>query len=357
MDWDNVIADETKILTVHYTPGRSQNIRGIVVHHNSGNLSIQDCYDVWQTREASAHYQVDISGRIGQLVHDRDTAWHAGKANSWTIGVEHANNQFGPWTISDETLEAGAHLVAALCKYYDLGRPEWMSNVFPHSYFMATDCPGEIGGFQNEAYMSRAQAWYDAMMNGTDAGDAPTDTDNNTQGEQSSVPSDFGSTNFDGGTYIVNVDTLNVRNQPSLSGAVVAQYRRGDIVNLDNWYTVADGYVWSRYTGYSGNTCYIAVGLPTGTADANDYLIKQSSSVNDSVPAGTYTCQVNALNVRDSASISSNVVAQYDYGDTVNLDGWSTVADGWVWGRYTGYSGYLRYVAVRSTDGSQVYLA
>ena len=167
MDWNNVVADETKLLSVHYTPGRSQNIRG---------LSIQDCYNVWQSREASAHYQVDINGRIGQLVNDGDTAWHAGSANSWSIGIEHANNQFGPWTISDATLEAGAHLVAALCKYYGLGRPEWMGNVYPHSYFMATACPGEIAGSQNAAYMSRAQEWYDAMVNGTDAGKELTKT-------------------------------------------------------------------------------------------------------------------------------------------------------------------------------------
>ena len=165
MDWDNVIADETMLLSVHYTPGRSQRLSGIVLHHNAGNLSIQDCYNVWQNREASAHYQVDINGRIGQLVNDYDTAWHAGNANPWSIGIEHANNQFGPWTISDATLEAGAHLVAALCKYYGFGRPEWLVNVYPHSYFMATACPGEIAGSQNAQYMERAQYWYDQMTN------------------------------------------------------------------------------------------------------------------------------------------------------------------------------------------------
>lgn len=177
MNWDTIEADVNMILDRHYTPGRTQKLRGIVLHHNAGNLSIQDCYNVWQSREASAHYQVDINGRIGQLVNDDDTAWHAGNANPWSIGIEHANNQFGPWTISDATLEAGAHLVAALCKYYGFGRPEWMVNVFPHSYFMATACPGEIAGSQNAAYMSRAQEWYDAMVNDTDAGDAPTGTD------------------------------------------------------------------------------------------------------------------------------------------------------------------------------------
>lgn len=172
MDWNNLIADKTMILSTHYTPGRSDNIRGIALHHNAGNLSIEDCYNVWQSREASAHYQVQGNGLIGQLVNDGDTAWHAGNANPWTIGIEHANNNFGPWTISDATLESGAHLVAAICKYYGLGRPEWLVNVFPHSYFMATACPGEIAGSQNAAYMQRAQQWYDAMVSGT----TPTDT-------------------------------------------------------------------------------------------------------------------------------------------------------------------------------------
>lgn len=171
MDWYNVVADKEMILGVHYTPGRSQAIRGIVLHHNAGDLTVEGCYSVWQTREASAHYQVQSDGLVGQLVNDWDTAWHAGDANPWSIGIEHANNSFGPWTISDACLESGAHLVAALCRLYGLGRPEWGVNVFPHSSFMATACPGEIAGSQNAAYMSRAQQWYDAMVAGTDAGE------------------------------------------------------------------------------------------------------------------------------------------------------------------------------------------
>lgn len=163
MDWDNVVADQEMILPVHFTSGRTANIDKIVLHHNAGNLSIEDCYNVWCNREASAHYQVDGNGRIGQLVNDWDTAWHAGNANPSSIGIEHANDNFDPWTISQATLESGAHLVAALCKMYGLGEPQWCVNVFPHSYFMATSCPGEIAGSQNEQYMNRAREWYAAM--------------------------------------------------------------------------------------------------------------------------------------------------------------------------------------------------
>jgi len=168
--WINVIADEDRILDKHFTPGRAgKPIRMIALHHNAGNLSIEQCYNVWQTREASAHYQVDINGRIGQLVNDVDTAWAVGDqaANEQSISIEHADARFAPdWTISDPTLDNGAHLVAALCVVYNLGRPQWMGNVFPHSYFSQTSCPGALAGSQNGAYMQRAQEWYDAMVNG-----------------------------------------------------------------------------------------------------------------------------------------------------------------------------------------------
>ena len=111
---------------------------------------------------------MEEDGTIGQLVHDSDTAWHCVGQNYRSIGIEHANDAFGPWTVSEATLDAGAHLVAALCLYYGLGRPAWGANVFCHRDFNATACPGELGpgGSQHDAYMARAQAWYDAMAGG-----------------------------------------------------------------------------------------------------------------------------------------------------------------------------------------------
>lgn len=173
MDWTNVKADKEAILDTHYTQGRNgHSIDKIVVHHNAGNLSIEDCYHVWESREASAHYQVQSDGRVGQLVWDTDTAWHCGdfEQNCRSIGIEHADESSNPWHISDACLDAGAHLVAALCRYYKLGRPEWGRNLFGHSDFAPTECPGSLreGQPQHDAYVARAQAWYDAMEAGRD---------------------------------------------------------------------------------------------------------------------------------------------------------------------------------------------
>lgn len=166
-NWYTLEADIDLILNKHFTPGRNgYKVEMVILHHNAGNLSLEDCYNVWQTREASAHYQIDINGRVGQIVWDRDTAWHAGdkEANMTSIGIEHANNHANPWTISEACLDAGAHLVAAICVNFELGEPEWLVNVFPHSYFAPTACPGEIAGSQNAEYMARAKKYYREMM-------------------------------------------------------------------------------------------------------------------------------------------------------------------------------------------------
>lgn len=167
MNWNTLDADVNKIMNIHFSKGRSgKKVNKVVVHYNAGDLSIDGCHSVWQTREASAHYQVESGGRIGQLVWDSDTAWHVSNwdANCTSIGIEHANKADG--TITEACLDAGAHLVAAICKYFGLGRPQWLVNVFPHKYFAATSCPGQIYGSQKDAYIQRAQKWYD-QMNGT----------------------------------------------------------------------------------------------------------------------------------------------------------------------------------------------
>ena len=263
--WENLEADEDLILSTHMTRGRQGcKVDKIVLHHNGGNLTGKDCWNVWQTREASAHYQVAADGRITQLVWDTDTAWHAGdwNANLTSIGVEHADISTDPWSISEATLDNGAHLVAALCKHYGLGRPQWGVNVFPHSHFSATACPASIAGAQNADYMARTQAWYDRMTGAT----APTPTAQPTQSATASSAA-----NVLQGTYRVAVDGLNVRDRPSVSGNVVATYSNGQTVNLDHWCTVADGYIWGRYTAYSGAVRYVAL----APADKSSwYLVK-----------------------------------------------------------------------------------
>lgn len=77
-----------------------------------------------------------------------------------------------------------------------------------------------------------------------------------------------------GGKYRCTVNELRVRSAPGLNGSIVATYNKGDTVNLDDWYTSKDGYIWGRYTAYSGKVRYVAVGRATGKPESDDYLVK-----------------------------------------------------------------------------------
>jgi len=180
--WSALEPDLYALVGAHrYTKGRSRPIDRVVIHHNAANnWTSEQVRDLWNTsREASAHYQVESNGVIGQLVNDSDTAWHAANAdiNARSIGIEHANISGPPrWQISDKTVEEGAHLVAALCVGYKLGPPVWGRNVFGHSTYASTSCPHQLnpGGEDHARYMQRAQYWYDQMTKNPAPTPAPT---------------------------------------------------------------------------------------------------------------------------------------------------------------------------------------
>lgn len=67
---------------------------------------------------------------------------------------------------------------------------------------------------------------------------------------------------------------------------------------------------------------------------------------------GTYKCTVDKLYVHSRPTSSQETrVASYSKGQTVVLDDKYTIAEGYVWGQYTAYSGKKRYVAVGKHTG------
>lgn len=183
--WENLEPDQYRLMNKHFTPGRGgRKIRYIVRHHTAGILTTDQVWNVWQSRQASAHYIVEPSGRIGQLVNDWDTAWANGNAtaNAESITIEHSNNggAGADWPISDATIEEGAHLAAALCHGYGLGRPQFGKTIRDHREWSQTSCPHHLanGGKYHARYMQRAQFWYDQMSNPNPApSPAPTPKD------------------------------------------------------------------------------------------------------------------------------------------------------------------------------------
>lgn len=170
-NWKTLTADVVKLMNKNFTTGRGgKKIEYVVLHHNAGVLTVDQIWQVWQSRPASAHYQVQSDGVIGQLVWDDDTAHHAANwdINQRSIGVEISNLAGGPgWPISAKALEEGAHLVAAICLNKKLGRPQPGKNIRYHREFTGTSCPHHLapGGKYHDSFIARAQHWY-AVMNG-----------------------------------------------------------------------------------------------------------------------------------------------------------------------------------------------
>lgn len=169
----NLESDEVRLMNKHFTQGRNgQRVQCVVIHHNAGVLSIKQIWDVWQTRAASAHFQTESAGRIGQLVWDANTAWHA--ANAWinqtSIGIE-VSNSGGPaqdWPITDTAVVQAARLAAAVCWHFKLGRPVAGKNVRWHREFTGTSCPYHLapGGKYHRRFMDEAHRFYDLMAAG-----------------------------------------------------------------------------------------------------------------------------------------------------------------------------------------------
>lgn len=161
--------DEVRLMNKHFTPGRGgAKIEFIVRHHLAGVGTTKDVWNWWQTRQASAHYVIEPSTRVGQLVWDRDTAWASLDANSRSIAIEHSNSAGAAqdYPIAAEVIISGARWAAALCLFYGLGRPQFGKNIRDHREFGATSCPHHLanGGKYHDKWMDEARRFYDVLL-------------------------------------------------------------------------------------------------------------------------------------------------------------------------------------------------
>ncbi|CAK1245520.1 N-acetylmuramoyl-L-alanine amidase CwlA (CwlA) [Fructobacillus tropaeoli] len=132
----------------HYTEGRSASINKIVIHHMA-TTDYDSVPGIWNSRQASAHYGIGQDGQIRAYVDEDNTAWHAGdwNTNLTSIGIEHANVNLAPnYDIAQATIESSAKLVADIANRYGFGQVVPYKNLFPHSQFTSTACPGQLTG-------------------------------------------------------------------------------------------------------------------------------------------------------------------------------------------------------------------
>lgn len=137
----------------NFTPGVYDKTE-IVLHWAVGRMAMMDGMAAYANdRSSTPHFMVDgeHSDKIHQYVDVRGRAWHAGNANSKSVGIETA----GGWEVtgpglhqrfkpSAETHEQTAQLCAWLADELRLGDLAVGRNLKPHNAYSNTMCPGTL---------------------------------------------------------------------------------------------------------------------------------------------------------------------------------------------------------------------
>lgn len=125
-------------------------ITKITIHHMAGNLSVESCGNVFQTREASANYGIDSNGRVGMYVEEKDRSWaSSSRENDYkavTIEVANDGGADTDWHVSDKALAKLIDLCVDICQRNGIDKLTYTGdskgNLTRHNMFAATACPG-----------------------------------------------------------------------------------------------------------------------------------------------------------------------------------------------------------------------
>lgn len=137
----------------NYTQGRSETLRGIVIHHACAT-TIDSVARTFQTpgRNGSAHYCV-CEDQISLMVDEGNTAWHCSNwhGNCRTIGIEVCNTDLNTLNISDKSFDTLCRLVADIARRNGFGKLEYLpdgdgTGITGHKDWVGakTDCPGKL---------------------------------------------------------------------------------------------------------------------------------------------------------------------------------------------------------------------
>ena len=143
------LVNYTKI-SPHKNSPRNNKIKKITIHHMAGNLSVETCGNVFQSREASSNYGIDSNGRVGMYVEEKDRSWASSSPSNdnqaVTIEVANDGGASTNWHVSDKALAKLIDLCVDICKRNGIKQLNYTGdssgNLTRHNMFAATSCPG-----------------------------------------------------------------------------------------------------------------------------------------------------------------------------------------------------------------------
>lgn len=130
---------------------RSKRISKITIHHMAGNLSVEQCGEIFQnkSRQASSNYGIGTDGRVGLYVEEKNRSWASSSRenDNMAVTIEVANDGGALWHVSDAALEKTIELCVDICKRNGIERLNFTGdkngNLTMHKMFAKTSCPGE----------------------------------------------------------------------------------------------------------------------------------------------------------------------------------------------------------------------
>ena len=160
------LVNYTKISPNRTSP-RNHKIDRITIHHMAGNLTVEQCGNVFApaSRKASANYGIGNDGRVGMYVEEKDRSWcSSNSANDHrAVTIEVANSATGePWPVSDKALNKLVDLCVDICKRNGIPKlvytGDTRGNLTMHRWFAPTGCPG--------TYLASKFSWIAEQVNG-----------------------------------------------------------------------------------------------------------------------------------------------------------------------------------------------
>ncbi len=131
---------------------RKNKIDRITIHHMAGITSLEKIGDLFaqRDRQASANYAIDINGKVGCYVEEKNRAWTSsnGENDNRAVTIEVSNDKIGDdWHVSEASICALVELCADICRRNNIEKLEFTGdtngNLTIHSMFSdKTECPG-----------------------------------------------------------------------------------------------------------------------------------------------------------------------------------------------------------------------
>jgi hypothetical protein len=140
----------------------------VTFHHNGGGpYTAQQVLNIWKSREASAHFDVEANGSVAQFANTGDYAWACANTygNETSISIEMANSTGAPnWEVSETTWKSAARLAGWLFAHVIKAAPT-RANVVYHSHWYPTACAGPYMDSVYNELLAEVQAAYQAFTN------------------------------------------------------------------------------------------------------------------------------------------------------------------------------------------------